>query len=43
MVAVQLSMHIVNMPAQKYTAKKNIQWRRREFVPNLVAYHEPAH
>jgi hypothetical protein len=33
----------VEQPAQKYTAKKDIQWRRREFVPNPVAYHEPAH
>jgi hypothetical protein len=30
----------VEQPAQKYTAKKDIQWRRSEFVP--VAYHEPA-
>jgi hypothetical protein len=33
----------VEQPAQTYTAKKDIQWRRREFVPNPVAYHEPAH
>jgi hypothetical protein len=32
----------VEQPAQKYTAKKDIQWRRSEFVPNPVAYHEPA-
>jgi hypothetical protein len=33
----------VEQPAQKYIAKRDIQWRGSEFVPNLVAYRQPAH
>jgi hypothetical protein len=33
----------VEQPAHKYKAINDIQWRRKEFVPNPVPYHEPAH